>query len=73
MRRAFSALNGYQYEDAYKEQVKPPHSKGFRLRIAMPDTSPPTMQLLSERSPEWQNLFKFHRRKRWLKIFQPVQ
>jgi hypothetical protein len=27
MRRAFSALNGYQYEDAYKDQVKPPHSK----------------------------------------------
>jgi predicted SnoaL-like aldol condensation-catalyzing enzyme len=29
MRRAFSAINGYQYEDAYKEQVKLPHSKGF--------------------------------------------
>jgi hypothetical protein len=28
MRRAFSALNGYQYEDAYKEQgLTPPHSK----------------------------------------------
>jgi hypothetical protein len=34
MRRAFSAINGYQYEDAYKEQVKPPHSMGFLIQPA---------------------------------------
>jgi hypothetical protein len=36
MRRAFSALNGYQYEDAYKEQgLTPPFPRNGSIRLRL--------------------------------------